>query len=50
MGDDGFHFVFFFRSDQGQRRNGEAGTMCVSLFERGDKASMEDIMDLPCGR
>ena len=23
--------------------------MCVRLFEQGEKASMEDIMDLPCG-
>ena len=23
--------------------------MCVSLFERGEKAGVEDIMDFPCG-
>ena len=49
MGDDGFHFVLFFRSDQGRRRGREARTMCVRLFEQGKKASVENIMDLPCG-
>ena len=50
MRDYSLHFVFFFRSDQGRRRTGEARTMCVSLFEWGKKAGVENIMDLPCGR
>ena len=48
--DYGFHFVFFFRSDQGWRRDGEARTMCVGLFEQGKKAGVENIMNLPCVR
>ena len=48
--DYGFHFVFFFRSDQGQRRSGEAGAMHISLFEQGQKAGVENIMNFPCGR
>ena len=43
-------FVFFFRSDQGWQGNREAGTMCVHLFEWGEKACVENIMDLPHGR
>ena len=23
--------------------------MCISLFERGEEAGVENIMDLPCG-
>ena len=48
MRDYGFHFIFFFRSDQGRRRDGETRTMCVGLFERGKKAGVENIMNLPC--
>ena len=46
----GFNFVFFFRSDQGRQRGGEARAMCIHLFERGKEACVENIMDLPCGR
>ena len=50
MRDDGFHFVFFFRSDQSRGRSGEVGAMHVGLFEQGQKTGVEDIMDFPCGR
>ena len=48
--DYGFDFVFFFRSDQGRRRGGEAWAVHIGLFERGKKTCVENIMNFPCGR
>ena len=48
--DYSLYFIFFFRSDQGWRRSEEVGAMCIGLFERGEKAGVEDIMDFPCGQ
>ena len=49
VGNDGFHLVLFFWSDQVWGWCREVGAMCIGLFVQGQEGGMEDIMDFPCG-